>query len=90
MSVKRVCVEWGRLMVVLVQTISVLNHENDFRLRRNVEAFVIKLRDTRSLSAGASQPSFKKAVRALVLNYLLLNINLAYVGHSGVHSEESR
>lgn len=49
MSVKQIYVERGRLVAVIGERIRIRNHDEDELLRRNMEAWDIKVHDAKSL-----------------------------------------
>lgn len=48
-SIKEICMERGRFVVILDELINSLHHEEKVFLKTNVDALVIKVRDVKSL-----------------------------------------
>lgn len=67
-------VERFRLVIVSDERISSINHENNFLLKRNIESWVIKMRDAKSighLSILAQLSKRRKSTRCCFIIILL-------------------
>lgn len=78
------------LVVFLEEGASVLNQEEDVLLKRNVAAFVVKVRNAGCLCRGSVLPQLRKKRKlALLLDAVVASSNVAYVFCSRVASQES-
>lgn len=90
-SVEGICVKLGRLVVVLDERVSSLNHEGNVLLGRNVEAWIIKERGGKSLChSRVPDQRLKKMKRHLMLLQHASNCSIAYTGHFGASCQDNR
>lgn len=79
-SIKRIRLEIGGLVIVLVKRVSVSNHEKDVLLRRSVEARAIKVCDDSCLSCWRVDAwRFKKREQGLVVDHHVANYSVVYL-----------
>lgn len=88
-SIKRICVDNNWFVFVLAERVSSLNHKEDVLIRRNVEAWVIKVRVANSLCRWSVLTHIlTKRMVAFVLYHHLAMCNVEYAGCSKIDRQE--
>lgn len=85
MSVQGNCTEKGSLMAFFSKCVSSVGHKRDVILRRDIKAWMIKVRITQRLCCWSTFFHLnKREAHVLLLDHHFFNCNVAYVDRSRV------